>query len=55
MRSSAMIDRYRWYEVLGIYAGVAVFLAFVLALILIRSYPKAAVLGFVVGALPWME
>ncbi len=26
-----MIDRYRWYEVVGIYAGVAVFLAFVLA------------------------
>ncbi len=26
-----MIDRYRWFEVVGIYAGIAVFLAFVLA------------------------
>lgn len=26
-----MIDRYRWYEVVGIYAGLAVFLFFVLA------------------------
>jgi len=26
-----MIDRYRWYEVVGIYAGIAVFLFFVLA------------------------
>ena len=26
-----MIDRYRWYEVVGIYFGIALFLAFVLA------------------------
>jgi multiple sugar transport system permease protein len=31
MNTRAMIDRYRWYEVVGIYAGVAVFLTFVLA------------------------
>lgn len=28
---NAMINRYRWYEVVGIYCGVAVFLTFVLA------------------------
>lgn len=28
---NAMINRYRWYEIVGIYCGVAVFLAFVLA------------------------
>lgn len=27
----AMIDRYRWYELVGLYAGVALFLIFVLA------------------------
>jgi multiple sugar transport system permease protein len=27
----AMIDRYRWYEIVGIYAGIAVFMFFVLA------------------------
>ncbi|MEO5805924.1 MAG: carbohydrate ABC transporter permease, partial [Devosia sp.] len=26
-----MIDRYKWYEMIGIYAGIAVFLFFVLA------------------------
>ena len=29
--TKAMIDRYRWYEVVGIYAGMALFLFFVLA------------------------
>jgi multiple sugar transport system permease protein len=29
--SKPMIDRYRWYEVVALYAGIAVFLAFVLA------------------------
>lgn len=28
---SSMINRYRWYEIVGIYAGIAVFLTFVLA------------------------
>ncbi|KAA3500078.1 MULTISPECIES: carbohydrate ABC transporter permease [Rhizobium/Agrobacterium group] len=28
---NAMINRYRWYEIVGIYCGVAVFLTFVLA------------------------
>lgn len=27
----AMIDRYRWYEIVGLYAGIAVFLFFVLS------------------------
>ncbi|MDZ7927750.1 MAG: carbohydrate ABC transporter permease, partial [Agrobacterium sp.] len=27
----AMINRYRWYEIIGIYCGIAVFLTFVLA------------------------
>ena len=27
----AMIDRYKWYELVGLYAGIALFLAFVLA------------------------
>lgn len=31
MKSRPMIDRYRWYELLGIYAGVMLFLGFVLA------------------------
>lgn len=26
-----MINRYRWYEIVGIYCGIAVFLTFVLA------------------------
>lgn len=30
-RGGAMIDRYRWWEVLAIYAGVAIFLGFILA------------------------
>lgn len=30
-RGGAMIDRYRWWEIVGIYAGVLVFLAFILA------------------------
>jgi multiple sugar transport system permease protein len=29
--TKAMIDRYKWYEVVGLYAGMAVFLFFVLA------------------------
>jgi len=29
--TKAMIDRYKWYEVVGLYAGIAVFLFFVLA------------------------
>lgn len=29
--SKPMIDRYRWYELIGIYAGIALFLFFVLA------------------------
>jgi multiple sugar transport system permease protein len=29
--SKAMIDRYKWYEVLGLYLGIAVFLFFILA------------------------
>lgn len=29
--AKAMIDRYRWYELVGLYAGVAVFLFFVLS------------------------
>ncbi|PZP43325.1 MAG: ABC transporter permease, partial [Agrobacterium fabrum] len=28
---NAMINRYRWYEIVGIYCGIAVFLTFVLA------------------------
>ena len=28
---TALINRYRWYELVGIYAGIAVFLTFVLA------------------------
>jgi multiple sugar transport system permease protein len=28
---NAMINRYRWYEIVGIYCGIAVFLSFVLA------------------------
>ncbi|MGF0522886.1 carbohydrate ABC transporter permease [Agrobacterium pusense] len=28
---NAMINRYRWYEIIGIYCGIAVFLTFVLA------------------------
>lgn len=31
MNGSTMINRYRWYELAGIYAGIAVFLAFILA------------------------
>nr|WP_316656336.1 carbohydrate ABC transporter permease [uncultured Gellertiella sp.] len=31
MKSSQMIARYRWHEILGIYAGILVFLIFVLA------------------------
>lgn len=31
MNTKPMIDRYRWYEVVGIYAGIALFLFFVLA------------------------
>lgn len=31
MSGTAMIERYRWHEKLGLYCGVAVFLAFVLA------------------------
>lgn len=30
--AKAMIDRYQWYEVAALYAGIAVFLFFVLAL-----------------------
>ena len=29
--SKPMIDRYTWYETIGIYAGIAVFLFFVLS------------------------
>jgi multiple sugar transport system permease protein len=28
---TALINRYRWYELVGIYAGIALFLTFVLA------------------------
>lgn len=31
MSQPAMINRYRWYELVGIYAGIFVFLAFILA------------------------
>jgi multiple sugar transport system permease protein len=31
MSEKPMIDRYRWYELVGIYCGIALFLAFVLA------------------------
>ncbi len=31
MKNSAMIDRYRWWEMIGIYFGIFVFLSFVLA------------------------
>lgn len=31
MSSKPQINKYRWYEVIGIYAGIAVFLAFLLA------------------------
>ncbi|MBB4066232.1 carbohydrate ABC transporter permease [Gellertiella hungarica] len=31
MKTSQMIARYKWYEIVGIYAGIAIFLAFVLA------------------------
>ena len=32
-----MIDRYRWYEALGIYAGMIIFLGFVLAWLYART------------------
>lgn len=31
MSTKPMIDRYKWYEIVGIYCGIAVFLGFVLA------------------------
>ena len=31
MKTSQMIARYKWYEIVGIYAGIFVFLTFVLA------------------------
>lgn len=31
MKTSQMIARYKWYEIVGIYAGIFVFLAFILA------------------------
>lgn len=31
MRTTASVNRYRWYEMIGIYAGLAVFLVFLLA------------------------